>query len=525
MNEQCNLIVFSNKAYNAIIDETFRKDPIETGGILLGHRLEGGVWLVTEVIPPGYGSVHQYAYFEPNKEFVDYLILSECSKYNIPLDLLGLWHRHPGSMDTFSGTDDNTNIEYAKLSPYGAISGLVNVDPKFRLTMRHVSNPLRYEIVEFEVGDDLIPDEYFKLRHFPEKGLNPSPSTQKKNDWTNTESMSELKSNSNKETTTIKTKRNNNLSLKVGILGVCALFFFILFLTLYSSQRIIKNDVNKTATLYELIYNSSDVKGLCLVDSIKVETTRKIADKEVVKTTYKSLYINPTDAVSIVKYSLLVLCVLSIGLMFVSLNQKKIQYSVLGSCVLAFLIVIVSPVNLSIAFFLYLVLISLILSYIVIGILKCFEVVNAYRNMPWYKRNKSLFFDEDQSIHKIEPNAERSFEEGTLVYTIITERHITRQEHTLAYQMIYSPNYLKDGSIKIYFIMPELDDMFTAENKLKSSFIKTDIDGDKYIEFGSETQKKMNGVETIMYLYKWIDSYNRHRAGDISTTFEKNIIL
>lgn len=521
MSKECQTIIFSDKAYNAIIDETFRKDPIETGGILLGHVFDNGIWVVMEVIPPGIDSVHQYAYFEYDERFVNYLAESVATKYENKLELLGLWHRHPGSMDTFSGTDDGTNRVFASLRSCGAISGLVNVDPQFRLTVRHVSNPLKYEIVEFEVGDDLIPNEYFKLRHFPQKGLNPTPSTQKKNDWTNTESLSELKSNSNKETTTIKTKRNNNVSLNVGILGVCALFFFILFLTLYSSQRIVKNDVNKTATLYELIYNSSDVKGLCLVDSIKVETKRKIADKEVVKTTYKSLYINPTDAVSIAKYGLLVLCVLSIGLMFISFNQKKIQYSVLGSCVLAFLIVVVSPINLSIAFFLYLVLISLILSYIVIGILKCFEVVNAYRNMPWYKRNKSLFFDEDQSIHGIEPTAERSFEEGTLVYTIITERHITRQEHTLAYQMIYSPSYLKDGSIKIYFIMPELDDMFTAENKLKSSYIKTDIDGDKYLEFSSDTQKKMNGVETIKYLYKWIDSYNRYRAGDISDKSEK----
>lgn len=522
MRKECQTIVFSDKAYNAIIDETFRKDPIETGGILLGHVLDNGIWVVMEVIPPGIDSVHQYAYFEYDEKFVNYLAESVATKYENKLELLGLWHRHPGSMDTFSGTDDGTNRIFASLRSCGAISGLVNVDPKFRLTMRHVANPLRYEIVNFEVGDDLIPEEYFKLRHFPEKGLNPSPNIQKKNDWTNIGNMSEPKSNSTKETTTIQVKRNNRIFFKAWILGVCALFFFILFLIVHSSQRIVEDHRLKKSTLYELIYKSTNDKGLCIINSKTIETTVKDGDKEIkVTKTLPAIYINPTDAVSIAKYSLLVLCVLSLGIIFISFNQKRKLYLAFGSCVLSLLIVILSPVKLSIAFFIYLILISLILLYIAIGFHKCLEVVYVYRNMPWYQKNKSLFLDEDQSIHEIEPNAERSFEEGKLVYTVITDRHITRQEHTLAYQMVYSSNYPDDGSIKIYFIMPELNDMFTDENRLKSSYIKIDFNGDKYLDFNSETHKEMNGIKTIKYLYKWIDSYNRHRAGDISDKSEK----
>ena len=40
------MVVFSNKAYNAVIRESFDKDPVETGGILLGHTLDNGVWIV-----------------------------------------------------------------------------------------------------------------------------------------------------------------------------------------------------------------------------------------------------------------------------------------------------------------------------------------------------------------------------------------------------------------------------------------------------------------------------------------------
>jgi len=186
MSNNCQTIVFSDKAYNAIVNESFRKDPFETGGILLGHILDNGIWIVMEVLPPGWNSIFQFAYFEYDERFVNYLAQSVASEYKNELSLLGLWHRHPGSMDTFSGTDDETNSVFAELNPKGAISGLVNVDPNFRLTMYHVSYPLQYDEVEIAVGDDLIPEEYFLWKHFPEKGLNPSWEKQKRNSATKT---------------------------------------------------------------------------------------------------------------------------------------------------------------------------------------------------------------------------------------------------------------------------------------------------------------------------------------------------
>lgn len=43
MNANCQMVIFSDKAYNAIIRESFEKDPVETGGILLGHALDNGM--------------------------------------------------------------------------------------------------------------------------------------------------------------------------------------------------------------------------------------------------------------------------------------------------------------------------------------------------------------------------------------------------------------------------------------------------------------------------------------------------
>ena len=170
----CQMVVFSNKAYNAIIRESFDKDPVETGGILLGHILDNGIWIVMEVLPPGIHCIFERAYFEYDDAFVNYLAQSVANQYKNPLDLLGLWHRHPASMDFFSSTDDETNATFARQNPKGVISGLVNIDPKFRLTMYHLDRSLgaigynrpNYEKVEVEVGDDIIPEEYFELRYY-----------------------------------------------------------------------------------------------------------------------------------------------------------------------------------------------------------------------------------------------------------------------------------------------------------------------------------------------------------------------
>lgn len=524
MSNYCQTVIFSDKAYNAIIDETFRKDPIETGGILLGHVMDNGLWVVMEVIPPGIDSVHQYAYFEYDEKFVNYLAKSVATKYENQLDVLGLWHRHPGSMDTFSGTDDGTNRIFASLSSCGAISGLVNVDPNFRLTMRHVSNPLHYEIVDVEVGDELIPDDYFKLRHFPEKGLNPAPPySEKKNDWTNIGIMSEQKSNSTSETSiAIQPKKSDVKHLKSAVLILLSTFFLLFFVVVQTSQNIVGDSTSKQSTLFELVYNSTDSKGVCVREATKAITEiDKKKEKEIIKKKAKAaVYIKQHTSINVVKYGFLAICALLISLIFIPLCRKEYAYYTIGSSVVALLILLLSPIKLSIAFFALVILLGLLLSLISIGVLNLIEFIKAYQNMPWYQKRKELFYDEDAGIRKEEPNAERSFEEGKLVYTVITDRHITRQEHTLAYQMIYSTNYTNDGSIQIYFIMPELSEMFTSENGLKSSYVKTDDNGNMYLEF-TGGDKRMNGATTIKHLYKWVDSYNRHRAGDAFVKSEK----
>ena len=163
-------VVFSDRAFAAIMAETTEKIKTETGGLFLGS-FEDGIWCVIEAIDPGPKSIFEVAYFEYDQQYTQHLINKIANLYDKKLTLIGLWHRHPGSFDQFSSTDDGTNSKYARMRKEGALSALVNIDPKFRLTMYHVDQPCRYSVIEYDVGNHLIPDEMLRYKS-PEKFAN-----------------------------------------------------------------------------------------------------------------------------------------------------------------------------------------------------------------------------------------------------------------------------------------------------------------------------------------------------------------
>lgn len=145
--------IFSARAYAALLSEVLDEVRTETGGVLLGYW-DDGIWQVVESIDPGPSSRFEVAYFEYDQDYVNHLINKVSRMYDKQLDLIGLWHRHPGSFDRFSATDDETNLKYASLSKHGAVSALVNIDPHFRLTVYQVTvQPLRYDKIPYEVLD------------------------------------------------------------------------------------------------------------------------------------------------------------------------------------------------------------------------------------------------------------------------------------------------------------------------------------------------------------------------------------
>lgn len=151
-------VVFAQDAYLGIVAETYEKISTETGGVFLGKYIDG-TWYVLETLDPGPNSIFRPSYFEYDEQYLTHLSNKTRRFYKNGLDLIGLWHRHPGSFDRFSHTDNGTNRKYADLSEEGAISALVNLDPGFRLTVYQVLRPLRYQKVQFQVGEEFVPPD------------------------------------------------------------------------------------------------------------------------------------------------------------------------------------------------------------------------------------------------------------------------------------------------------------------------------------------------------------------------------
>jgi integrative and conjugative element protein (TIGR02256 family) len=155
-------IIFSNRAYNAVVSESNDKINTETGGVFLG-RYENEIWYVVETIAPGPNAIFRKTYFEYDQQYAEHQINKSAQKYQADLTLIGIWHKHLSSFNEFTSTDDSTNSEYAKLSANGAISVLVNTIPDFLVTPYHVSLPLRYTKINYVVGDSLFPAHLLRL--------------------------------------------------------------------------------------------------------------------------------------------------------------------------------------------------------------------------------------------------------------------------------------------------------------------------------------------------------------------------
>jgi len=173
-HKKCEKIVFSDRALTQIYNETHNRIKTETSGLLLGHYYNN-TWYVVESSDPGYEDgegIFRTSYHESDEKYVNHIcgIISKTYKY--PLTFLGMWHRHPGSLDTFSGTDDGTNIKYANTVGKGCISLLINVDPTFRITAYYVdilSNELKYIRTDIKTGNQYFENpDILKIASIPE---------------------------------------------------------------------------------------------------------------------------------------------------------------------------------------------------------------------------------------------------------------------------------------------------------------------------------------------------------------------
>lgn len=160
--KHCREIIISDRAYAAIIAEALSRDPLETGGILLGHY-KNGIWYVVESTDPGMNTTHTTVHHEMDDKYHNHLYPVTSRLYEKDLVLLGLWHRHPGELNTFSTDDNNTNTEYAKAIGNGAISFLLNFVPDAKLTCYYLD---QNDTKTYYKPKILIGDKYFEGTNF-----------------------------------------------------------------------------------------------------------------------------------------------------------------------------------------------------------------------------------------------------------------------------------------------------------------------------------------------------------------------
>lgn len=159
-NPKCIHCMISDRAYASIITEVMANGQNETGGVLLGY-IHNRTWFVMESVDPGIDTVNEVAFFRWDGSYVNYQAERLSKIYHHPMTILGFWHRHPASMDYFSGQDEQTIRSNLIQLKEGLISMLVNIDPKLRMTFYYCNGndimPIRYD-----VGNKYFPVELLK---------------------------------------------------------------------------------------------------------------------------------------------------------------------------------------------------------------------------------------------------------------------------------------------------------------------------------------------------------------------------
>lgn len=156
--KNCRKIAISDRAYTSIIAEALSRAPDETGGILLGI-IDKDTWYVVEATDPGLSTFHNCVHHEMDEQYLNHIYPVISRLYEKDLWLLGLWHRHPGILNTFSDDDKRTNMNYAEAIGKGCISFLLNFVPDAQLTCYYLDDKGTGSYYKPKVK---IGDKYFK---------------------------------------------------------------------------------------------------------------------------------------------------------------------------------------------------------------------------------------------------------------------------------------------------------------------------------------------------------------------------
>ncbi|MCB0209618.1 MAG: Mov34/MPN/PAD-1 family protein [Anaerolineae bacterium] len=121
------LVIYSERALAVIQSETagrFASSGEETGGILVGRRLDGQRILVVAASGPGPQATHRAHMFSPDVAFANRK-LDELRDTYPGTDYLGVWHKHPATLDHPSRGDEAQIVEMFADPDYGHLEELL----------------------------------------------------------------------------------------------------------------------------------------------------------------------------------------------------------------------------------------------------------------------------------------------------------------------------------------------------------------------------------------------------------------
>jgi len=114
MSKSLNTLWLPSTIEERLLAEADDKYDSETGGILMGYRLNGSQYVVQDVIGPGPNASHQRNWFEPDYDYHDQEIGRAFKGSGGVSTYLGDWHTHPDGAARLSPKDRRTLIRIAR---------------------------------------------------------------------------------------------------------------------------------------------------------------------------------------------------------------------------------------------------------------------------------------------------------------------------------------------------------------------------------------------------------------------------
>lgn len=133
----------AQSAFAAMVAETERCAPYETGGVLMGYwSVNPRAAVVVAIIGPGRDAVHRLRSFTPDHVFQEAEIERIYLESGRWVTYLGDWHTHPTGIAKLSLTDRLTQVRIARhreaRAPKAVMAILAGGDPSWILGLWHV---------------------------------------------------------------------------------------------------------------------------------------------------------------------------------------------------------------------------------------------------------------------------------------------------------------------------------------------------------------------------------------------------